>query len=121
MTPTAALCLYGIPHCDTVKKARAWLVRRGVAHEFHDFKRLGLPEPLLDTWLAQVPLDRLLNRAGSTWRNLPEAEREAAAARPGAARALLLAQHSLVKRPVVKWPDGRISVGFNEQDWTGRC
>jgi Spx/MgsR family transcriptional regulator len=112
--------VHGIPNCDTVKKARAWLTQRGVAHEFHDFKRAGLPPALLDGWLAQVPLGRLLNRAGTTWRGLSEAERAAADQDPAAARALLLAHTSLVRRPVVQWPDGQLSVGFDATNWAGR-
>ena len=65
--------VYGIPNCDTVKKARAWLAEQGVAHEFHDFKKQGVPEDRLDAWLAAVGWERLLNRRGPTWRKLDPA------------------------------------------------
>jgi arsenate reductase (glutaredoxin) len=104
--------LYGIPNCDTVKKARAWLAAQACEHEFHDFKRAGLPEALLDEWIAALGVQDLVNRRGTTWRRLADAQR-AAADDAAAARALLLAQSSLVKRPVVRWPDGRLSVGFD--------
>lgn len=104
--------VYGIVNCDSVKKARAWFSEQGNAYEFHDFKRAGLPDVLLDRWIAAVGWDRLLNRKGTTWRRLDDAARASAADAAGA-RALMLAQTSLVKRPVVEWPDGTVSVGFD--------
>jgi hypothetical protein len=65
--------LYGIPNCDTVKKARAWLSEHGFEHSFHDFKKQGVPQPGIDRWLARVGWERLLNRKGTTWRGLDEA------------------------------------------------
>lgn len=112
MDAAAVPVLYGIPNCDTVKKARAWLTARGCEHAFHDFKRAGLPETLLDGWIAALGTPALVNRRGTTWRRLGEAERSAADD-PPRARALLLAQPSLVRRPVVRWPDGGHSVGFD--------
>lgn len=102
--------LYGIPNCDSVKRARAWLAKQGIGHDFHDFRKSGLPAERLDAWLDAAGWETLLNRRGTSWRRLPEAERAAVVDR-GSARAALLAQPSLVKRPVVVWPDGRISVG----------
>jgi arsenate reductase len=96
------LTLYGIPNCDTVRKARAFLDERGAAHAFHDFRRQGLGPERLDAWLASPVAGRLLNRQGTTWRGLPEADKARATAEPAKARALLLAQPSLVKRPVVE-------------------
>ncbi len=104
--------LHGIANCDTVKKARAWLQAQGVAYAFHDFKRDGLPAALLDRWIEAVGVQALVNRRGTTWRRLDDAAR-AGADEPAAARALLLAQPSLVKRPVVDWPGGETSVGFD--------
>jgi len=112
------LVVHGIPNCDTVKRARAWLAGRGVAHEFHDFKKAGLPPALLDAWIAQVGWERLVNRQGLTWKKLDEATR-AGVVDAAAARALMLASPSLVKRPVVAWPDGRLTVGFDEGQWVG--
>ena len=114
------ITLYGIPQCDTVKRARAWLAGRGLELHFHDFKKLGVPEPRLDAWLAAVGWETLLNRRGTTWRALDDAQR-AAVTGPTAARALMLVQTSVIKRPVVEWPDGAITVGFDPQDWSARA
>lgn len=106
------MVVYGIANCDSVKKARAWLQSEAAAYEFHDFKRVGLDETLLDHWIAAVGCERLLNRRGTTWRRLGDAARAAAADAAGA-RALMLEAPSLVKRPVVEWPDGTVTVGFD--------
>ena len=106
------MTLYGIPNCDTVKRARAWLAEQGIAHEFHDFKKAGVPEARLDAWLAAVGWETLLNRQGTTWRKLPDATREAVID-AASARAVMLAHPSAIKRPVVEWPDGRVTVGFD--------
>ncbi len=113
------ITLYGIPNCDTVKNARAWLTERGLPHTFHDFKKQGVPEAELDAWLATLGRDKLINRAGTTWRKLDDATK-AAVIDDASARALMLAQPSIIKRPVVRWatPEAagapRLSVGFNE-------
>jgi Spx/MgsR family transcriptional regulator len=104
--------LFGIPNCDTVKRARAWLTAQGVEHRFHDFKKAGVPPERLDAWLAAAGWQRLVNRQGSTWRKLAAAD-QAAVADSASARALLLAQPSIVKRPVVDWPDGSVTVGLD--------
>lgn len=119
MATASALHLHGIPNCDTVKRARAWLTGRGVAVHFHDFKREGVPAAALDAALAALGWERVLNRAGTTWRLLPEAER-AAVLDATTARALLIAHPSLIKRPLVVWPDGSLSVGFDEAGWATR-
>ncbi len=108
--------LHGIPNCDTVKRARTWLADHGIAHQFHDFKKQGLTPALLDGWLRQLDWELLLNRKGSTWRQLDEDTR-AATTSAAAARVLMLAQPSLVKRPVVAWADGRLTVGFDPEAW----
>ena len=113
------ITLYGIPHCDTVKKARAWLQLAGREVHFVDFKKAGLPEDRLDAWLASVGWERLLNRQGTTWRQLNDALR-AAVVDAASARAVMLAQSSVIKRPVVEWADGRITVGFNAAEWMQR-
>jgi Spx/MgsR family transcriptional regulator len=117
MTP--APTLYGIPNCDTVKRARAWLAGQGAAVQFHDFKKAGLPEAALDAWIAAVGWERLLNRKGTTWRQLDEATR-AAVVDATSARALMLAQTSVIKRPVVAWPDGNVTVGFDPAEFSRR-
>lgn len=109
--------LYGIPNCDTVKKARAWLTEHGVAHTFHDFKKQGVSEAALDRWLAAASHEKLVNRKGTTWRGLDEATR-AAVVDNASARALLLQHASVIKRPVVEWADGAITVGFDAADWS---
>ena len=113
------ITLYGIPNCDTVKRARTWLAARGVDPQFHDFKRQGLSADVLDRWLSLVGRDRLVNRQGLTWRKLDDARKSQAASDAGA-RALLLEWPSLVKRPVVEWGDGQVTVGFDENGWVSR-
>lgn len=113
------ITLHGIPNCDTVKKARAWLDANGREHHFHDFKKQGVPEAGLDAWLASAGWETLVNRKGTTWRNLDEATR-AAVVDSASARRLLLEQPSLIKRPVVRWSDGAITVGFDAADWAAR-
>lgn len=115
----AMITLHGIPNCDTVKKARAWLDANGREHRFHDFKKLGVPEAELDAWLASAGWEKVLNRKGTSWRGLDEATR-AAVVDAASARPLLLAQPSLIKRPVVHWSDGAITVGFDPADWAER-
>jgi Spx/MgsR family transcriptional regulator len=106
--------LYGIPNCDTVKKARAWLAEHGVAATFHDFKKQGVPQAELDTWLADLGWEVLLNRKGTSWRKLDDATR-AAVVDVASARALMLQSPSVIKRPVVQWPGGALTVGFDPQ------
>ena len=117
--PSPNLTLYGIPNCDTVKRARAWLSTHGVVATFHDFKKSGVPEPQLDAWLATAGWQRLLNRKGTTWRKLVPGV-QAAVVDVASARALMLAQPSLIKRPVVAWPDGSLTVGFDEAEFSQR-
>ncbi len=111
--------LYGIPNCDTVKKARTWLTANGFEHHFHDFKKQGVPPAALDRWLTAAGHDRLVNRKGTTWRALDEATR-AAVVDGASARALLLQHASVIKRPVVEWADGSVTVGFDATDWSAR-
>jgi arsenate reductase (glutaredoxin) len=111
-----ATTLYGIPNCDTVKKARAWLDSHGVAYRFHDFKREGVPAAALARWLAEAGHGRLVNRKGTTWRKLGDEDRDAVVDDTSAAQ-LLIAQPSVIKRPVVEWADGRLTVGFDEAAW----
>lgn len=101
--------IYGIRNCDTMKKARDWLAQAGIAHDFHDYKLAGIDPATLRTWSAAVGWETLLNRAGTTFRKLPEAERENLD--EAKAIALMQAQPSMVKRPVLDI-DGRLLVGF---------
>ena len=108
----STLTLFGIPNCNTVKNARAWLADQGVAYVFHDFKKQGVPAELLPDWIAAVGWEVLVNRKGTTWRKLDETTRLAVVDAPSAS-ALMLAQPSVIKRPVGVWPNGQVSVGFD--------
>ena len=109
------ITVYGIPNCDTVKKARAWLAARAVEHVFHDFKKQGVPLESLDHWLATLGWEALVNRKGTTWRKLDAAE-QGAVIDASTARALMLAQASVIKRPVVEW-GSQVTVGFDTAAW----
>ena len=111
--------LFGIANCDAVKRARTWLTQHGVAAVFHDFKKVGVPAEALDRWIAAVGWQPLVNRQGSTWRKLDDAAR-AAVVDGASARALMQAQPSVIKRPVIEWPDGAITVGFDAADFARR-
>ena len=113
------ITLYGIPNCDTVRKARAWLAEQQVEVLFHDFKKQGVPEARLDHWLATAGWEKLLNRQGTTWRKL-DAATQAAVTDARSARALMLAQASVIKRPVVEWSAQDVSVGFDAASWLVR-
>ncbi|WP_295641759.1 ArsC family reductase [uncultured Methylibium sp.] len=104
--------LYGIPNCDTVKKARAWLDAADVAYRFHDFKKAGVPAEALAAWLAAVGWERLLNRQGTTWRKL-DAAVQSRIVDAASAAVLMREQASVIRRPVVAWADGSITVGFD--------
>jgi len=112
-----AITLYGIPNCDTVKRARTWLAEHAVDAQFHDFKKQGVPEPALERWLAELGWQALVNRRGTTWRRLDDATRAAVVDAPSA-HAALMANPSLIKRPVVDWggPVG-LRVGFDVRQW----
>jgi arsenate reductase len=102
--------LYGIPNCDTVKKARTWLADHGQDFEFHDFKKQGLTRATVAGWLEQVDWETLVNRKGTTWRNLPE-ERRAQVVDKASALDLMLENPSVIKRPVLEGA-GALMVGF---------
>ena len=113
------ITLYGIPNCDTVKKSRAWLAARGCSYHFHDFKQQGIPADLLARWMTQAGWETLLNRKGTTWRRL-DATTQAGIHDEASASALMQAQPSIIKRPVVEWRSGsavHVTVGFNETAW----
>ena len=115
-----AMIVYGISNCDTVKRARAWLDERGARYTFHDFKKAGVPEQRLDAWLRATGWETLLNRKGTTWRKL-DVSAHARVTETTSARALMLGQPSVIKRPVVEWDDGRITVGFDAPTWSERA
>ena len=108
--------LYGIPNCSTVKKARDWLGQHAGDYSFHDFKKNVLNDALLRDWLNQTPWEKLINRAGMTWRNLSDAEK-ASVQNADSARQIMLAKPSLIKRPVLV-KDGKIvCLGFTEASY----
>lgn len=125
-TPTAStpsVTVYGIPNCDTVKKARTWLTEHGIEFDFHDFKKQGVPEAALDHWLQTAGWESVLNRKGSTWRKL-DAATQASVTDVQSAKAVMLAHASVIKRPVVEWPAHAsapiVTVGFNAESWAAQ-
>ena len=106
--------LYGIRNCDTMKKARSWLHTRGVSYEFHDYKVAGIDRARLERWCGQVGWETLLNRAGTTFRKLPEAQKAPLDERR--AVALMLQQPSMIKRPVLEWGE-QLLVGFRPDEY----
>ncbi|HSV37062.1 MAG TPA: ArsC family reductase [Ramlibacter sp.] len=114
---TTSIVLYGIPNCDTVKKARAWLGEHGVGYTFHDFKKQGVPADRLDGWIRELGWEKLVNRQGTTWRKL-DADVQAGVTDAATAKALMLAQASVIKRPVVEWRGSRTTVGFDAAAWS---
>ena len=107
--------LYGIPNCDTVKKARTWLAEHGIEFTFHDFKKQGLDRATAARWLDQCDWETLVNRKGTTWRNLPD-ERKAAIVDTASALELMLENTSVIKRPVLEGAaplSTALSVGFS--------
>jgi arsenate reductase (glutaredoxin) len=107
-----AVTIYGIKNCDTMKKARAWLDSHGVAYDFHDYKSDGIAKEKLKSWSDELGWETLLNRAGTTFRKLPESDREELNERK--AIALMLAQPSMIKRPVLDI-GGKLLVGFKPE------
>jgi Spx/MgsR family transcriptional regulator len=111
--------LYGIPNCDTVKRARTWMAERELDAAFHDFKRHGVPADRLEAWIDAFGWEALVNRQGTTWRKLDEATR-AAITDAARARQLMVEHPSLIRRPVVEWADGTMTVGFDPEAWERR-
>ena len=107
------ITLYGIPNCSTVKKARDWLAANHVAYLFYDFKKQGISAELLDNWLSQQPHEKLINRAGLTWRGLDDATK-LSIGDDATAMQLMQAKTSLIKRPVLVKDSKIICLGFDE-------
>jgi Spx/MgsR family transcriptional regulator len=105
--------LYGIPSCNTVKKARTWLAQHDIEVEFHDFKKRGLDEAIARNWLRQTDWTKLINRSGLTWRGLPE-RRKLDIQDANAALALMLEKTSVIKRPVLEQNGTLLHIGFDE-------
>jgi arsenate reductase len=107
------ITIYGIKNCDTMKKARAWLDKRGVDYTFHDYKAAGIDRERLERWSKKLGWETLLNRAGTTFRKLPDKDKAALDA--GKAIALMLDQPSMIKRPVLDLGGGKLLVGFKPE------
>jgi len=108
--------IYGIKNCDTMKKARAWLEQHGVDYVFHDYKTEGIQRERLEQWYKKVGWETLLNRAGTTFRKLPESEKARVDARK--AMELMLEQPSMIKRPVLELGGGKLLVGFAPENYS---
>jgi len=108
------ITLYGIPNCDTVKKARSWLDQKGISYAFHDYKKAGAEASKLQAWCDAMGWETVLNRAGTTFKKLPDDEK--ANLDQNKAIALMVAQPSMIKRPVVEHPGGLL-VGFKLPEW----
>jgi arsenate reductase len=106
--------IYGIKNCDTMKKARSWLEAHKIAHDFHDYKTTGIDRSTLEGWVKKVGWQVLLNRAGTTFRKLPDGDKEDITEEK--AVALMLAQPSMIKRPVLDIK-GRLTVGFKPEEY----
>ena len=107
------ITIYGIKNCETMRKARAWLDKRGVAYSFHDYKTAGIERERLERWEKKVGWETLLNRAGTTFRKLPDKDKDGLDAKK--ATALMLAQPSMIKRPVLELGGGKLLVGFKPE------
>jgi len=107
------ITIYGIKNCDTMKKARAWLDQHGIDYAFHDYKTAGIHREHLEAWAKKVGWETLLNRAGTTFRKLPDKDKDVKTA--AKAIALMLDQPSMIKRPVLDLGDGKLLVGFKPE------
>lgn len=105
--------IYGIRNCDTMKKARAWLDKSGIEYKFHDYKSAGIERVLLERWAKKLGWETLLNRAGTTFRKLPEKDKQVSDAKK--AIALMLSQPSMIKRPVLELSGEKLVVGFKPE------
>ncbi len=110
----SVITVYGIKNCDTMKKARAWLDGCRITYIFHDYKVAGIEKPRLENWVSQLGWEALLNRAGTTFRKLPDADKAGLTEKK--AVALMLAQPSMIKRPVLE-KAGKITAGFRTEQY----
>lgn len=110
-----SITVFGIPNCDTVKNARTWLSENGVEFAFHDYKKSGIDAARLAEWCGALGWEKVLNRAGTTFKKLPDGDK--ANLDEAKAIALMIAQPSMIKRPIVKHPGG-ILLGFKAEEWS---
>ncbi len=111
-----AITIYGIKNCDTMKKARAWLDKHGVDYAFHDYKSAGIDKDKLERWAKKAGWEAIINRAGLTFKKLPDKDKQGLTERK--AIALMLKQPSMIKRPVLELSGGRLLVGFKQDDYS---
>lgn len=111
------IIIYGIPNCDTTKKAMAWLNKNNIAFTFHDYKLQGISKKKLETWCKAKGWEVIFNKRSTSWRGLPEAEQQKVVDEPSAIK-VMLAGNSIIKRPVIEH-NGNIIVGFNETEYKG--
>lgn len=109
------ITIYGIKNCDTMKKARGWLDSRGVEYNFHDYKTAGIERGKLETWAKKAGWETLLNRAGLTFKKLPDKDKDSVTEKK--AIALMLKQPSMIKRPVLDLGGGKLLVGFKPEEY----
>jgi arsenate reductase len=107
--------IYGIKNCDTMKKAFAWLDKKGVAYDFHDYKSKGIDKAKLETWVKKAGWETVINRAGLTFKKLPDKDKEGLSEKK--AIALMLKQPSMIKRPVLELGGGKLLVGFKPEEY----
>src|SRR5664280_1812776 len=112
------ITIYGIKNCDTMKKARAWLDKAGVEYAFHDYKTAGIVRERLERWAKKVGWETLLNCAGTTFKKLPDKDKDGLTEKK--AMALMLAQTSMIKRPVLELGGGKLLVGFKPDEYAAR-
>jgi Spx/MgsR family transcriptional regulator len=109
------ITIYGIKNCETMKKARAWLEQHGVDYQFHDYKSAGMEKDRLEGWANKAGWEALLNKAGTTFKKLPDQDK--AGLSQAKAIRLMLAQPSMIKRPVLELPRGKLLVGFKAEEY----
>lgn len=107
--------LYAIPNCDTVKKARTWLAEQGVAYTFYDYKKAGIDRATLERWLSQKSWEELVNRAGTTWKKLPDTEKPTDTE---AAIALMMEKPSVIRRPLIEADGHIVALGFKPDEYS---
>jgi Spx/MgsR family transcriptional regulator len=110
-----SIIIYGIKNCDTMKKARAWLDKHGVEYAFHDYKSVGIERAKLEGWAKKAGWETLINRAGTTFRKLPDKDKDGVTEKK--AIALMLAQPSMIKRPALELGGGKLLVGFKPEQY----
>ena len=111
------LTVYGIPNCDTVKKVRTWLDKNNIEYQFHDYKKEGITAAKIKNWFKQFPLEKILNKASTTWKEL-SAEEKAAVVDEKSAIELMVSKTSAIKRPVIEDETGKaVAVGWSEKDY----